>query len=157
MAGCSQSTGICLIWRNRVCGTRDHNYSSCRSFFLVYQTTSLMGSHSLPSLYDPADRLQLLLTHVCINSCSPGQLAPALSRLRQSCTDNLLGHLTVSTCFIKRRCWKMGLWVPFLELNIQKTTVMMLINVPGHLPMIQHALKKWRWGYLTVPSGDSTL
>lgn len=27
----------------------------CRSFFLVYQTTSLMGSHSLPSLYDPAD------------------------------------------------------------------------------------------------------
>lgn len=62
---------------------QDHSYLSCWwlriSFFLFPQTMFLQGSHSLSLLpHDTADSVQLLL-HLCIKSCSPRQLAPALS------------------------------------------------------------------------------
>lgn len=60
-----------------------------------------------------------------------------------------LAHLTVLIYFIKSTCWKVELWAPFLELDIQRTTVMMFSGaanpLPGHLQtcwVIQEALRE---------------
>lgn len=75
-----------------------------------------------------------------------------------------LAHSTVPIHFIKSTCWKVGLWAPFLELDIQTTAVMMSSSVanplPGHLQtcwVIQQALRESRWGCLTFSLGDSKL
>lgn len=99
---------------------------------------SFLGSRSFPLLHDTADSLQLLLRYTSITFCSPRQLATALNWLRRSCTVHMLEHLTASVCFIKSRCWKMGLWASFLELDIQKTTVMITerFGLEGSLKII---------------------